>query len=703
MDLDTSSICHRCRGIDFEPMLQVSPEQLYVSGRNGYFLGMLSPVTDNNMPMRCQLCRVFHEMLLPQSVASGSSSYLPIELRAYSTFGSGIGRVSKKIPDHLRARDFAHLAVVYASTVRQPPTRFLFHIPAVGCGNQLFKPQPLSPKMDQHFIESCLSFCYTNHAILCDKQQSFVPIHLIDCHATPHAVIRPQRPVQYAALSYVWGTRHADEQTFLTTSFESLGQFHCTQLPKTIADAIVVTKMLGIQYLWVDQICISQSNHKDKQAEISRMDEIYSNAQFTIVAAAGSDYSYGLPGVSTTHRQTSTTVLANGFRFLLSKQNIKQSIESSKWSTRAWTLQEGLLSKRLLFFTDEEVYFECHSMQARESMPFDHSSLHCKQGKLYSFFNSGLYLGKISSRESYVRGSFPNISRFYSIIQQYSTRNMTFEEDSLGAFTGIMKHFQGCQSPIYQLCGIPFLASESPIEVRRCFLSGLLWVHTQSFRPIPPSRRHIVPSWSWAGWKGAIKFIFNQAEIYSRLTPKTTIIALIEGHQEVEQDFDTLSQSPQNLLTLSTYFIKLRASILCKDSFSINFTRSMPRCRVVSKINPPIPPPGYDIPVKNPPSHQGRKLRFRKWDPGFKAHLFSSKGPRTLTHLDKFFVSQDLQAVLIGVLSNQHYKHYKDSVYFLIVEPYGNMFARVGVLEIMESFETLCRDIRFEDKTIIIC
>jgi hypothetical protein len=33
------------------------------------------------------------------------------------------------------------------------------------------------------------------------------------------------------------------------------------RLPKTFADAVTVTRLLGIQYLWIDSLCIIQDSH----------------------------------------------------------------------------------------------------------------------------------------------------------------------------------------------------------------------------------------------------------------------------------------------------------------------------------------------------------------------------------------------------------------------------------------------------------
>jgi hypothetical protein len=51
--------------------------------------------------------------------------------------------------------------------------------------------------------------------------------------------------------------------------------------------------------------CIDQANPDDKHDQIGQMGRIYSEAQLTLIAAAGKDPTYGLAGVSKDHQSTS--------------------------------------------------------------------------------------------------------------------------------------------------------------------------------------------------------------------------------------------------------------------------------------------------------------------------------------------------------------------------------------------------------------
>lgn len=59
-----------------------------------------------------------------------------------------------------------------------------------------------------------------------------------------------------------------------------------SSLPKTLQDAIVVTQKLGLQYLWVDSLCIIQDDPQDLTREIANMANIFKCAFVTISAAS---------------------------------------------------------------------------------------------------------------------------------------------------------------------------------------------------------------------------------------------------------------------------------------------------------------------------------------------------------------------------------------------------------------------------------
>ncbi|KAF2027369.1 hypothetical protein EK21DRAFT_42077, partial [Setomelanomma holmii] len=130
-------------------------------------------------------------------------------------------------------------------------------------------------------------------------------------------------------------------------------------LPRTIEDAITVTKLLGHSYLWVDGFCIDQSDLEHCKHQIGLKDRIYSGAQLTIVAAAGDNKAFGLPGLNGTKRRHDEPIRVDDFTLFTHGTCPSRAILKSKWFTRAWTFQEAVLSKRLLVFIESQASLYC--------------------------------------------------------------------------------------------------------------------------------------------------------------------------------------------------------------------------------------------------------------------------------------------------------------------------------------------------------
>ncbi|ORY18945.1 heterokaryon incompatibility protein-domain-containing protein [Clohesyomyces aquaticus] len=60
-------------------------------------------------------------------------------------------------------------------------------------------------------------------------------------------------------------------------------------LPKTFQDAVVVTRRLGVRFLWIDVLCIIQDSEEDKDREIARMAAVYDGSFLTLAAVASVD------------------------------------------------------------------------------------------------------------------------------------------------------------------------------------------------------------------------------------------------------------------------------------------------------------------------------------------------------------------------------------------------------------------------------
>src|SRR5262249_10334928 len=81
----------------------------------------------------------------------------------------------------------------------------------------------------------------------------------------------------------------------------------------------------------------------------------------TIAAASGRHANAGIPGISVPrkHSQYLKTVKNVPLATMSPSFTELENSHSLPWNTRGWTFQEKILAKRILLFTDFQVYFRC--------------------------------------------------------------------------------------------------------------------------------------------------------------------------------------------------------------------------------------------------------------------------------------------------------------------------------------------------------
>lgn len=92
---------------------------------------------------------------------------------------------------------------------------------------------------------------------------------------------------QYVALSHCWGTDQgkAVPKTTKAKLANHVESIDLASLPKTFTDAMVATLRLGVQYIWIDSLCIIQDDKDDFSRECSQMHLIYSKSMCTIAVS----------------------------------------------------------------------------------------------------------------------------------------------------------------------------------------------------------------------------------------------------------------------------------------------------------------------------------------------------------------------------------------------------------------------------------
>jgi serine/threonine protein kinase len=183
--------------------------------------------------------------------------------------------------------------------------------------------------------------------------------------------------VDYVALSHVW----SHIQPLLTSDTLSSMQTELSSesLPIAVTNAIAAAQDLGYKYLWVDSLCVLQDSEEDKERECASMASTFRNAALTIVLDQITDDKVG--SELTVLGTTDKTYLTSSNGSTTDKSPTSGRLPASSllpagilttpnfgWDTRAWVLQDRLLSRRFLHL-GEQLYWECNTLKASETFP----------------------------------------------------------------------------------------------------------------------------------------------------------------------------------------------------------------------------------------------------------------------------------------------------------------------------------------------
>ena len=280
-------------------------------------------------------------------------------------------------------------------------------------------------------------------------------------------------PIEYSTLSHCWGSPDPSNVTLGKNNIGSfLHRIPLNALPKTFRDFIQINRFYGIQYVWIDSLCIVQDDEEDWKAESARMTNVYGEAVLNVAAVGAVDGSVGCffersktwrcqAKISVEHQEKTLEFFPFHFQKLLTETPL---------ASRGWALQERILPRRTVFFGQTQVFWECNELQACEIFPNRYPP-EIRPEKLWPITTKG----------------------WKNIVASYSRCSITFSRDKLVALSGLARLMQ-------QESGIEYVAG----LWRKNLESQLRWQPTDS-----PSRRarpavYRAPSWSWASIDGSL-------------------------------------------------------------------------------------------------------------------------------------------------------------------------------------------------------
>ncbi len=308
-----------------------------------------------------------------------------------------------------------------------------------------FKPPRMSNPRDAIArIQFWMANCRDRHDCSLLESRRLPPKRMIHVGAVgkhPRLCRTKGKVGHYVALSHCWGPK--GQRHLITTPGNLRSHLRGIPLqdfPATFRDAITVTRALGFKYLWIDSLCIVQDSMEDWISESTKMADIYRSASLTLAADFGASPAAGLfpknasallkvrtfmhVDAQGTQHQTFVRIAAwprpKGHP---EARTCYGSEAVSRLDTRAWVLQERVLSHRTVVFSSSELFWQCckiHECSCGNRLK------HYTIKDTFEMFLKAPETGVVDGQQCWQH-----------LIEDYTSRQLTFATDRLPALAGV--------------------------------------------------------------------------------------------------------------------------------------------------------------------------------------------------------------------------------------------------------------------------
>lgn len=318
--------------------------------------------------------------------------------------------------------------------------------------------------------------------------------------------------IKYATLSYCWGPEEDAKQQVKTTRdniSSHLKAMSLTEMSPVVKDAILVCRALGIQYLWIDALCILQGESKDWDKESEMMGKVYYCSHLTICPLSSASCLEGFlesraPGVDIEFQSSRKPDIRGTYSIYecidKSRSRYYGSIlcknldeGQSPWTTRGWAFQDSILSLRILFFGTSMCHFFCEKKEASENgYLVDSTSYHC----------AGRFLMRPPPCNPDMALESLDVYDRWHLARGILRRKWTYRDDFLPSLSGLAKGYANIMNDVY-------LAGLWKNDLQYDLTWGVLWPDPGDLNGILQRNRHqspyVAPSWSWASQEKGVE------------------------------------------------------------------------------------------------------------------------------------------------------------------------------------------------------
>lgn len=350
----------------------------------------------------------------------------------------------------------------------------------------------------------------------------------------------------YFTLSHRWSSIPIASLT--TKTYDAFyKEIPVSSISKTFKEAIEFTRMLRVQYLWIDSLCIIQDSRQDWLHESSMMGEVYAHGTLNIAATASEDDGGIFGGGSAEDSLVPRLVSSRQWGGADDREYIiypefdpafpevwKNAVEETPLGERGWVLQERILSPRVVHFAANQCFWECCQDTEAELFP--------KETFRHDGFLKQIVLSVPPDHAIFDQNQNVLYTYWDALIEKYSRCDLTFESDKLVAFAGLAQ--RACRQlnldPSNYLAGLwkPKIAQ------------GLLW----RVAKYDPRRRAVIgrgPSWAWTSREGTVYTFSEEVQLWETERCHVTVI-----DTEMFHDGDPFGQVTGGRLVLCGYLFK---------------------------------------------------------------------------------------------------------------------------------------------------
>ncbi|GAP89888.1 putative het domain-containing protein [Rosellinia necatrix] len=387
------------------------------------------------------------------------------------------------------------------------------------------------------WFQDRLDRCIRGHSLCKTPYRSGqLPSRVLDLGSLPGAFPDPDADVRlieskgfrgrYVCLSYCWGGTIDIRLT--KDRYESYTRgIDWAILPQGYRDAIHLTRKLGVRYIWIDSLCITQDDEDDWREQASNMAPIYQGAHVTIAATKATSPSDGYFSTSPpqyqatrlshrdSHGATSHAYVRRTIPHFFSSTagtEPNYSLEHSPLLRRGWVFQERLLSPRILHLGTVEMAWECNEVCACECM--GETQTYASEPRWAHTKGSHARNLAAAKDESDVQPDWR------STVENYTRTLLTFDKDVFPAISGVVKNMQRYRTDRY-LAGV----WEASV------LEDLAWQAANNLVPRP--KTWLAPTWSWASVTSPVHYLNYRTmlsdEYIRKAEPQTQRTVLLEA------------------------------------------------------------------------------------------------------------------------------------------------------------------------------